>query len=221
MRRTRRGWLGIAGVVTTEIVLCASISPAGFYECKEPTGNTVITDSPSQLTHCSLVSIDSPSSQRPISSAPSTDLEKPASNTSSAPLSTAKPHSIAVPLQRIGSLFVVSIMVNSTRQARLIIDTGASHTVLSRSIASDAQLLTERRPVPVTMQTVGGQVQGEMVRVDSIGVADVEVKNTWAAIYDLPDAPAGVEGLLGLNFFRQFEMTLDSTRNQLYLEKIP
>jgi clan AA aspartic protease (TIGR02281 family) len=131
-----------------------------------------------------------------------------------------KPHAIAVPLQRIGSLLVVAIMVNSTRQARLIIDTGASHTVLSRSIASDAQLFTARRPVQVTMQTVGGQVQGDMVRVDSIRVADLEVKDSWAAIYDLPDAPTGVEGLLGLNFLRQFEMTLDSARNQLYLEKI-
>ena len=220
MRRVRRGWLQIVGVLAPLLAPFSSLTHAAFYECKDPSGNTVITDSPSQLTHCNLVSLTSPSSQLPIPAQASADSEKAVSATDLR-LPAAKPHSIAVPLQRIGSLFVVSIMVNSTRQARLIIDTGASHTVLSRSIASDAQLFTERRPVPVTMQTVGGQVQGDMVRVDSIRVADLEINDSWAAIYDMPDAPAGVEGLLGLNFLRQFEMTLDSTRNQLYLEKLP
>jgi clan AA aspartic protease (TIGR02281 family) len=217
----RRGWLQIVGLLTAEITLCSSMTSAAFYECKEPTGNTVITDSPSQLSHCTLVSINSAPGQSPVPFAPSHDSEAAPAVNSDRVIPIEKPHSIAVPLQRIGSLFVVAIMVNSTRQARLIIDTGASHTVLSRSIASDAQLFSDRQPVQVTMQTVGGQVQGDMVPVDSLRVADVEVKDTWAAIYDLPDAPAGVEGLLGLNFLRQFEMTLDSTRNQLYLEKIP
>ena len=220
MRRIRRDWLRIIAVLTTDLTLCSASTQAAFYECKEPTGNTVITDSPSQLTHCSLVSIQPPASELQPPNASTHESDTATTNNSRA-VPIEKPHSIAVPLQRIGSLFVVSIMVNSTRQARLIIDTGASHTVLSRSIASDAQLFTEKRSVPVTMQTVGGQVQGDMVRVDSIRVADLEVQNTWAAVYDLPDAPAGVEGLLGLNFLRQFEMTLDSTRNQLYLEKIP
>jgi hypothetical protein len=51
-------------------------------------------------------------------------------------------------------------------------------------------------------------------------VAEAEVRSSLAAIYDLPDAPPGVEGLLGLTFLRQFEVRLDSAHNQLHLGKI-
>ena len=67
------------------------------------------------------------------------------------------------------------------------------------------------------MYTVGGSVQADMVQVDSIRIAGAEVRNSMAAIHDLPDATADIEGLLGLSVLRQFEVTLDTARNRLHL----
>jgi predicted aspartyl protease len=67
------------------------------------------------------------------------------------------------------------------------------------------------------MNTVGGQVQAEVVQVNSLRVADLEVKDSVATIYDLPDAPPGIDGLLGLSFLGRFEVTLDAEKPQLLL----
>jgi hypothetical protein len=67
------------------------------------------------------------------------------------------------------------------------------------------------------MHTVGGAVQADMVQIDSIRLAEAEVHHSMAAIYDLPDAPPDIEGLLGLSVLRHFELTLDTARNQLHL----
>ncbi len=128
-----------------------------------------------------------------------------------------RPASISVPLERLGSLFVVTIQVNETRPAKLILDTGASHTILSHAIARDLGLFSRRPVASATMHTVGGSVQADMVHVDSIRIAGAEVRNSIAAIHDLPDAPPDIEGLLGLSVLRQFEVTLDTARSRLYL----
>ena len=74
------------------------------------------------------------------------------------------------------------------------------------------------RPVAsVTMHTVGGSVQADMVHVDSIRIAGAEVRNSLVAIHDLPDAPPDIDGLLGLSVLGQFDVTLDATRSRLYL----
>jgi clan AA aspartic protease (TIGR02281 family) len=127
------------------------------------------------------------------------------------------PASISVPLEQLGSLFVVTIQVNETRLARVILDTGASHTILSHAIARDLGLFSRRPVASVTMHTVGGSVQADMVQVDSIRIAGAEVRDSIAAIHDLPETPSDIEGLLGLSVLRQFEVTLDTTRNRLYL----
>lgn len=67
------------------------------------------------------------------------------------------------------------------------------------------------------MHTVGGSVQADMVHVDSIRIAGAEVRNSLAAIHDLPDAPPDIDGLLGLSVLRQFDVTLDATRSRLHL----
>jgi len=228
----RWGWIrpqtptGILAIVLM-LVLAPSPAQATLFECMDAAGGLVMTDSPSQLQHCRTLFEsrtdlrDQPAPRASASpaplAAPMAEKMEPTTEPSPSPAKPDRPSSIAVPLQRIGSLFVVSITINESRDARVIVDTGASHTVLSRSIARDAGLYVDARSTPVTMQTVGGQVQGDIIRVESIKVADAEVKSSQAAIYDLPDAPPGVEGLLGLSFLRQFEVTLDAARNQLHL----
>ena len=113
---------------------CAGPLAAALFTCTEGAGITIITDSPAQLSRC-----------RPLSESPSpTGNERPHHPTSvrepvpipSNPIElsqlasspkehTVRPASISVPLERLGSLFVVTIQVNKTLFARLILDTGA------------------------------------------------------------------------------------------------
>lgn len=200
---------------------------AALFACTETPGVTIITDRPTQLSQCR------PLSERPADEqtepTPSFQHELPTelrSRTSTdAPLSSDVPLKeslppltvLSAPLERIGSLFVVSILINETRPARLILDTGASHTILSRAIARDLGLWSQQPSTSVSMHTAGGMVQADLMQIDSIRIAGAEVRHSLAAIHDLPDAPPDIEGLLGLSVLRHFEVTLDASRNRLLL----
>jgi clan AA aspartic protease (TIGR02281 family) len=217
--------VGVGAVLVQELA-CVGPLFAALFACTEGPGITIITDSPAQLSQCRPLSENSSATreERPLRSVPvpepvplpSKPIEPP--HLASPPKEqTVRPASISVPLERLGSLFVVTIQVNETRSARLILDTGASHTILSRAIARDLGLFSLRPVSSVTMHTVGGSVQADMVQVDSIRIAGAEVRNSIAAIHDLPEAPPDIEGLLGLSVLRQFEVTLDTARNRLHL----
>jgi clan AA aspartic protease (TIGR02281 family) len=231
MAQARRASLRSAAIVGTGAALLqtlASVGPlfAGLFACTEGPGLTIITDSPTQLSQCRPLSENSSATreERPHRSTPAPDsIPLPLNSVELPKVSslskeqTLRSTGISVPLERLGSLFVVTVQVNETRSARLILDTGASHTILSHAIARDLGLYSHRSVASATMHTVGGSVQADIVNVDSIRIAGAEVRNSMAAIHDLPDAPPDIEGLLGLSVLRQFEVTLDTARNRLHL----
>ncbi len=197
-------------------LLSSSAGHATMYRCTNAAGTTVITDSPAQLRDCSLFGTSQPSTPTPPDATPvppaprETEPEPPRNHQTPASL-------FSVPLERLGSLWVVTVQVNSTRSAKLILDTGASHTMLSYAVARDLVLWAQGPATSMTMQTAGGTVQANVVPIASISLGGAEVRNTVATIYDLPDAPAGIEGLLGLDVLGHFTVTLDVAKHRLLL----
>lgn len=214
----------LVGVGAALILKVAAPVLAALFACTEGPGFTIITDRPTQLGRCHPLTDSTVTTreERPDHPGPDPVLTLPAP-VEPPPLPsppkehTVPPASISVPLERLGALFVVTIQVNETRRARLILDTGASHTILSHAIARELGLVSRRPVASVTMHTVGGSVEADMVHVDSIRIAGAEVRNSLAAIHDLPDAPPDIEGLLGLSVLRQFDVTLDTARSRLHL----
>ena len=224
-----RALLSSASIVGVGVALVRELAVTGplfaaLFACTEGPGITIITDSPTQLNRCHPLTDSSVTPREERAQRPTPDPVltlpapvKPAQLASPPKEHTVRPGSISVPLERLGSLFVVTIQVNETRLAKLIVDTGASHTILSHAIARDLGLFSRRPVASATMHTVGGSVQADMVHVDSIRIAGAEVRDSIAAIHDLPDAPPDIEGLLGLSVLRQFEVTLDTARSRLHL----
>jgi clan AA aspartic protease (TIGR02281 family) len=215
--------VGVGAALVRELAIAGPLF-AALFACTEGPGITIITDSPTQLSRCRPMSESSSPTgeERPQRPAPDPIFTLPAPveppKLASPPKEhTVRPASISVPLERLGSLFVVTIQINETRLAKLILDTGASHTILSHAIARELGLFSRRPVASVTMHTVGGSVQADMVQVDSIRIGGAEVRNSIVAIHDLPDAPSDVEGLLGLSVLHQFEVTLDTARSRLHL----
>ncbi len=134
---------------------------------------------------------------------------------------TALDHGISIPVRRIGHLYLVSVELNGSRTAQLILDTGASHTILSQEVVRELALLpSDYRPGLVSLKTASGSVDAQIVRIDSMKIATAEVRNSSAAVHTVPDFPVGVDGLLGLSFLHQFEITLDSNKGELRLKRV-
>jgi clan AA aspartic protease (TIGR02281 family) len=128
---------------------------------------------------------------------------------------------ITIPLQKIGGSFVVQANLNNERTAHLIVDTGASMTVLSSNIAIDLGILGTTDNELLTVNTAGGSVQVNMNYLSLLQVGTAQAKNVAVAIHDLPDIPEQIEGLLGMSFLKHFLVTLDAEHARLILRPKP
>ncbi|MEP6959397.1 MAG: retropepsin-like aspartic protease [Nitrospirota bacterium] len=205
-------------------VLCSVYKEGhAIYRCYDKEGRHVLTDQPAQLERCIPLDVVTPpisdSKKLPVAPIPavpgSTENRRALPEEQGASLAN---HTVDVPLQQVGHLFVVTVKLNGEQDARLIVDTGASHSIVSHRLAIELGLYSDSSMGTVTMNTVGGPVQAPLARIKSFRLAEAEVKDSVVVIYDLPDSPAGVEGLLGLNAMRQFQVTLDPTRKILSLQ---
>jgi clan AA aspartic protease (TIGR02281 family) len=202
-----------------------SIHEEGYaiYRCYDKEGRQVLTDQPAQLEQCTPLAGTTPpksnSSKPPVAPIPAVpgSIEGRKGLPEAQSTSPAN-HTVDVPLQQVGHLFVVTVKLNGEQDARLIVDTGASHSVVSHRLASELGLYSDVTMGTVTMNTVGGAVQAPLVRIKSIRLAEAEVRDSVVVIHDLPDAPGGVEGLLGLSALREFQVTLDPTKKVLSLQ---
>jgi len=190
--------------------------------CTDPDGRQILTDAPGQLLNCAQINADHRSHSVPAAPpppSPPADMVTPADPVpANPPVATAHAGSVRVPLERLGGLLIVTVHLNHDRQAKLILDTGASHSLLSHRMAQELGLFSFPPVALVTLQTVSGAVQAEVVQVESIELAGAEVRHSLAAIHDMPDAPPGIEGLLGQSFLRQFEVTVNAAKGELHLK---
>ena len=202
-----------------------SIHEEGYaiYRCYDKEGRHVLTDQPAQLEQCTLLDVAAPpksnSSKLPVAPIPAVPGPIEGRKVMPEAQSTSPAnHIVEVPLQQVGHLFVVTVKLNGEQDARLIVDTGASHSVVSHRLAIELGLYSDLAMGTVTMNTVGGSVQAPLARIKSIRLAEAEVRDSVVVIHDLPDSPGGVEGLLGLSALREFQVTLDPTKKVLSLQ---
>jgi clan AA aspartic protease (TIGR02281 family) len=126
---------------------------------------------------------------------------------------------VTVPVSRAGHSLTVQAKLNGTHEARLIVDTGADITILSHEVARNLGIVPISGSSTVTLNTVGGSVRADVVRLGTIAVGSAEVQNVPVAVHTLPDAPPEVDGLLGLTFLDKFLVTLDAQKGELHLKK--
>ncbi len=111
----------------------------------------------------------------------------------------------AIPLKG-GRTFALELEFNDAL-ARLIIDTGASITVLTQDFVDRANI----RPHPhrrVRAITANGRVEFSTAVIEQVSVGDRAVESTWVAI--CPDCVEDVaDGLLGLDLQAAFGIQLD------------
>ena len=208
-------WLGLPGN-----------AQAVMYQCVDESGAKSFTDSPTDARRCAVAD---GSTSRPI---PDQDVrsvreggrtEPPGGDARRSELAddsrtaTVDGGYVSIPLQTVGRSLAITVRLNGERQARLILDTGATLTLLSRTIARDLGLYGDSPISSALVSTAGGQVTVDVMKIGAIEAGGATVRNVPVAIYDLPDAPPNIEGLLGLSFLSHFLVTLDMQHNELRL----
>lgn len=120
----------------------------------------------------------------------------------------------AVTLQRIGGNWFAQVRLNDSKTARFLVDTGASACVISPELARVLDIRLDHQAQAVPLQTIAGVTRGQIVKIPSLRVGDVEAEDVIAVVHPLGPL---MDGILGNTFLSRFTVTLDPERGLLRL----
>ena len=103
----------------------------------------------------------------------------------------------------LGQRLLVQARLNSTVRALLLVDTGASYTVLSHAVARELALNLQNAAV-MPMRSASGMFLAPLVIVNAPPVGEATVRDRDVIIHD---AVPGLGGLLGMSFLEHFTVT--------------
>jgi clan AA aspartic protease (TIGR02281 family) len=111
---------------------------------------------------------------------------------------------------------VVPVLLNDIAEARVVFDTGAEMTVLSRRTAESLglRLGSER---PVRLQTVAAQIQAPVSLLNSIQCGGVRQTNLPVAVVDV-QLGRQVDGILGMDFLGNYTIRIDNETSRIVLK---
>jgi len=132
-------------------------------------------------------------------------------------------YDIRLPIERSGKHHILPVRLNGIGRARLIIDTGATRTLLSPAAMARAGLGGGDEVGRVVMSTVSDVVDAPLVRVGielegagGDGYGNPAEREYTVIVYDSPLSD-GIDGLLGMDVLGQYRFYIDQQQNFLYL----
>lgn len=128
----------------------------------------------------------------------------------------APPKKARVPYRTLGNSIIVSVSMNGSGPFDVLLDTGASMTLIHPDVIAQIRAKTSGDTIPLT--GLGGDVRAQRAVLDSVSLGGVRVDQFSVAAHQLPSLTAmGVVGLLGQDFLNHFVVELDSSTKQLTL----
>ena len=113
-------------------------------------------------------------------------------------------------------LKVGSINADTTRDILVALDTGASTTMIPTEVAMD--LGYDLSNPNEQMMTANGIVLANRITVPKLTAIGETVGNIDVVCHDLPDGSI-IEGLLGLNFLRHFDVNISFSTGTIELHR--
>ena len=153
----------------------------------------------------------------PPAAAPAQPPLDPASLPSPLPVDSSTvpgtPASTAVKLREVDTRMTVPVLINGKGPFRFIVDSGATRTVISSTLA--AQLgLPPAGTVP--LHSVGGEAQVPAVHIDSLYVGALPAKEITAPVLD--EGNLGGLGILGIDTLQGKKVVIDLVRHAMSVE---
>ena len=120
-----------------------------------------------------------------------------------------------------GNRILIPVMFNNNGvelEVNLLLDTGASQIVLNRSVADQLDIAALKKGLA---QVAGGSnIYTELGRVSSVKVGPFIMRDAGVLIIAHEGAPVNYSGLLGMNFLKNVEYSIDY-KNQVIRWKLP
>lgn len=142
---------------------------------------------------------------------------QPSINLSATLPADSQPGKATVPFKRAGAVVIVEAILNNQEPVNVVVDTGASMTMLTRATAAKLGLDTTKPVAMMKFHTANGGIEAPVLNLSSLTVGGLRLDNLQVVIHDW-SPHADVHGLLGLNYLRHFKMDIDTDKSTLELE---
>ena len=123
---------------------------------------------------------------------------------------------VGIPLHRSGNNFIVDAIPANGQSIRLLIDTGASLTILTPDVLEQYGIAYQNTGRSGVFNTANGRVRAPIYKLDSLSVGDWQVNQLEIGVLDLSGG-SNINGLLGMNFLRHFQFFIDQNEALLRL----
>ena len=121
-----------------------------------------------------------------------------------------------IPLRRRGNHFLVEAQPGGGDSLELLIDTGASVTILTPAALARHRVAYRDTGRQALFSTANGRVQAPVYRINALAVGDWEVRGLEIGVLELGSGGA-IDGLLGMDFLQHFRFFIDQNRAELRL----
>ena len=145
--------------------------------------------------------------EAPLNSKPPTASQQPLAANQSR--SKTVPEIIPI-VRRIHGTPVVSVTFNGNKTYDMILDTGASRTLITKSMANELEVVATERMIAATASA--SNVVFELGRVESISMGEITLSNARVSIGDSIEI-----GLLGNDFLSGYDITIRGRENVIEL----
>jgi clan AA aspartic protease (TIGR02281 family) len=119
-----------------------------------------------------------------------------------------------VPIEEARGVWIVAVLLNGSRPARFLVDTGSSVTLISPAMGSSLGLRPAAPRDPVELQTLSGLTTGASGRLASLKVGGAELHDVPVVLHD---PGPGLDGILGNTVLGRYRVTVDGDRRLLHL----
>ena len=123
---------------------------------------------------------------------------------------------VVIPIPEGALSLRTKVALDGLLEETFVIDTGASYTAISESVARKLGYAFERGE-RVTVITAAGRMQVRRIRLGSVSLQGWEVLNLPVIV--LPDNKGQGINLLGLNFLNNFKYSVDPSKGEFRLER--
>lgn len=135
----------------------------------------------------------------------------PSRPTPAAPSASTPTNEHSSPLYAASGGMFVDVVLNGRVKAKLLVDTGATVTMISSKLAYRLSL-NPNDTWFIPMRGVSGIAWAALEKVRSIAVGDATVSDVDVLVYD-----TGMDGILGMSFLGEFDFSIDVGGKRLIL----
>ncbi len=123
-----------------------------------------------------------------------------------------------VKLTKRGNSLTTSVLLNRKVKEELIVDTGATDTVISSSLAKKIGISAGKGKNVLCQVADGRTVNGKQINIKEVRVGGAKVYNVQAVVLDSGEM-GNSPGLLGMSFLNNFVFKIDTEKELLVLQK--